>query len=241
MQEIDNTPWERAHLREQDEKLPTMEVKYQKRAAAAVKCNTKISVGRCQPNVPLDLSDVLCEKMVILCMKWELADVWFIKASTTLLSYQKKHQWETRRAAANLEKMVGVVGSGSCSSMETSVTRSPCSKYVGGAETVASEPRFGNGKPWFLTIAKSCVVGRGLIASVREYSDGGGLAVSHVRWFSAESTNNSLRTFPQANFRKWHSHCKRSRLFGQALSGRRCSWWYWEFVCSGLVWSLAFF
>ncbi len=100
-----------------------MEVTYQKRAEAAVKCNTRINVGRCQPNVPLDLSDVLCEKMVILCMKWELADVWFIKASTTLLSYQKKHQWETRRAAANLENMVGMVGSGSCSSMETSVTR----------------------------------------------------------------------------------------------------------------------
>ena len=92
MQGIDKTPWERAHLREQNEKLPTMEVKYQKRAAAAVKCNTKISVGRCQPNVPLDLSDVLREKMVILCMKCQLADVWFIKASTTLLSYQKKHQ-----------------------------------------------------------------------------------------------------------------------------------------------------
>ena len=90
MQEIDNTPWERAHLRELDEKLPTMEVKYQRRAAAAVKCNTKISVGRCQPNVPLDLSDVLCEKMVILCMKCQLADVWFITASTTLLSYPKK-------------------------------------------------------------------------------------------------------------------------------------------------------
>ncbi len=133
-------------LREQNEKLPTMEVKYQKRAAAAVKCYTKISVGRCQPNVPLDLSDVLCEKMVILCMKCELADVWFIEASTTLLSYQKKYQWETRRAAANLEKMVWVVGSGSCSSMETSVTRTPCFKNVGGAETVAWEPRFGNGK-----------------------------------------------------------------------------------------------
>ena len=92
MQEIDKTPWERAPLREQNEKLPTMEVKYQMRAAAAVKCNTKISVGRCQPNVPLDLSDVLCEKMVILCMKCELADVRFIKANTTLLSYQKKHQ-----------------------------------------------------------------------------------------------------------------------------------------------------
>ena len=49
----------------------------------------------------------------------------------------------------------------------------------------------------FIRRAKICVVGRLLIANVREYSDGGGLAMSHVRWFSAESTFSSLRIFPQ--------------------------------------------
>ena len=85
-QTMDNETWECERPRQPEEALPRLKVENFKKAAVAFRANTGIGIDGISPKVPLELSDELCEEMVVFLQNIDMAGVRSTNASTTLFS-----------------------------------------------------------------------------------------------------------------------------------------------------------
>ena len=83
---MDNETWECESPRQPEEALPRLKVENFTKVAVAFRANTGIGIDGISPKLPLELSDELCEEMVVFLQNVDMAGIRPMQASTTLFS-----------------------------------------------------------------------------------------------------------------------------------------------------------